>query len=110
VFWVGIEADERLGQLAAAIDEGVATLGVAREKQPYKPHLTLARAGAESSGNPNQRTRSGGTKFASVQKRLQAISAPAFGTMLAREFFLYESKLSPAGARYTKIERFPLEA
>jgi 2'-5' RNA ligase len=30
--------------------------------------------------------------------------------MLAREFFLYESKLSPAGARYTKIERFPLEA
>jgi 2'-5' RNA ligase len=28
--------------------------------------------------------------------------------MTAREFFLYESKLSPEGSRYSKLERFPL--
>ena len=30
--------------------------------------------------------------------------------MTAREFYLYESKLSPAGAQYTKLSRYPLEA
>jgi 2'-5' RNA ligase len=29
--------------------------------------------------------------------------------MTAREFFLYESKLSPAGAEYRKVERFALQ-
>jgi 2'-5' RNA ligase len=29
--------------------------------------------------------------------------------MTAREFYLYESKLSPGGARYAKIARFALE-
>ena len=33
---------------------------------------------------------------------------PDFGTMTAHEFCLYESKLTPAGARYTKLARFPL--
>ena len=28
--------------------------------------------------------------------------------MTAHEFFLYESKLSPSGPRYTKLSRFPL--
>jgi 2'-5' RNA ligase len=34
--------------------------------------------------------------------------APDFGTMTAREFFLYQSQLSRSGARYTKLERFAL--
>jgi 2'-5' RNA ligase len=29
--------------------------------------------------------------------------------MMAREFCLYESKLSPAGAQYTKLARYSLE-
>jgi 2'-5' RNA ligase len=32
-----------------------------------------------------------------------------FGTMSARDFFLYESKLSPKGSTYTKLERFALK-
>ena len=28
--------------------------------------------------------------------------------MTAHEFFLYESKLSPRGAQYFKVERYPL--
>ncbi len=34
--------------------------------------------------------------------------APEFGTMTAREFFLYESQLMRGGSRYTKIARFGL--
>jgi 2'-5' RNA ligase len=109
VFWVGIEADDRLPARAAAVDEAVAPSGFARETQRFKPHLTLARAGSRSSGNPHQKSSSGAPMFAALQKRLGSVPQPNFGTMQAREFFLYESKLSPAGARYTKIARFPLE-
>jgi 2'-5' RNA ligase len=33
---------------------------------------------------------------------------PEFGTMTAREFFLYQSQLSPKGSQYTKLAGFRL--
>jgi 2'-5' RNA ligase len=47
------------------------------------------------------------SNFAGLNYKLSQLPQPEFGTMTAREFFLYESKLSPRGAQYTKIERFP---
>jgi 2'-5' RNA ligase len=107
VFWLGIEAGEQLPQLATAVDEAVSRTGTAREKNEYQPHLTLARSG---SGRPHPLP---GDQPSPPLRRLAAklkdMPAPEFGTMTAREFYLYESKLSPAGARYTKIARFALE-
>ena len=113
VFWTGIEGGERLTQLASAVDEATLTVGIPREKAPFTPHLTLARArdgsprGASGRphAHPGDRPRS---TFARVQEKLQALPSPEFGTMTATEFFLYESKLSPKGAHYTKLERFAL--
>jgi 2'-5' RNA ligase len=106
VFWVGMETDDHLANLAAAVDQATATLGIAAETKPYTPHLTLARGG---SGAPHRRSGDrANAAFRRLQEKLAAISPPEFGTMTAREFFLYESKLSPSGARYTKRERFPL--
>ena len=34
---------------------------------------------------------------------------PEFGTMTAREFFVYESQLGRGGSRYTKIGRVELK-
>lgn len=107
VFWLGIEAGEQLAQLAKAVDEAVSRTGVPREKNDYQPHLTLARSG---SGRPHPMP---GDKpsppLRRLGEKLDGKPAPDFGTMTAREFFLYESKLGPGGARYTKIARFPLE-
>jgi 2'-5' RNA ligase len=113
VFWTGINADERLAQLASAVDQATSTIGIPREKEPFTPHLTLARARESSSRGasgsprlrPGDRPRS---TFTHVQEKLQALPSPEFGTMTATEFFLYESKLSPKGAHYTKLERFAL--
>jgi 2'-5' RNA ligase len=107
VLWAGIEAPESLQRLAASVDEATHTMGVAREERELKPHLTLARSGSgrpqRGKGDaPNQR-------FARVHKHLEQVAPPEFGTMTATEFFLYESKLSPRGAQYTKLARFPLE-
>lgn len=109
VFWVGIDADDGLLALASAVDEAAATVGFAREKQRFKPHLTLARAGARASGNPHQTAASNRTMFSALQKRLESMPQQEFGTMQAHEFCLYESKLSPAGAKYIKVARFPLQ-
>lgn len=108
VFWVGVEADERLAALAAMIDEQCTALGFERERNPYHPHLTLARSGQRVSGNPNPRAKAPDSRFQRLGERLAAMPPPDFGTMTAREFFLYESKLWPGGAQYTKIERFEL--
>jgi 2'-5' RNA ligase len=106
VFWAGMHADEHLARLQHAIDLAAEALGFEREKGPYRPHLTLARAG---SGRPSKmRGDRENNKFQVLQEKISALPAPDFGTMTAHEFFLYESKLSPRGAQYSKIARFAL--
>jgi 2'-5' RNA ligase len=45
-----------------------------------------------------------------MQEKLTELPALEFGTMSAREFFLYRSQLSSQGSRYTKIARFALRS
>ena len=106
VFWIGIKADERLAKLASAVDEATAKLGVEREQRAYAPHLTLARAG---SGRPSRgKEDKPNNRLQTLRERLEKMPQPEFGTMTAREFFLYQSKLSPKGSEYTKLERFEI--
>jgi 2'-5' RNA ligase len=108
VFWTGIEAGPRLASLAAAVDENMAGLEIPREEHAFNPHLTLAR-GARGSGSPRKQKGDGpNSRFQLLQEKLAALPALDFGTMTAREFFLYESTLSPAGARYSKLSQFAL--
>ena len=107
VFWLGIEAGGQLRQLAQSVDEAVSRTGVARETNDYQPHLTLARSG---SGRPQPKPGDRPSPpLRRLGEKLEGKPAPDFGTMTAREFFLYESKLSPSGARYSKIARFALQ-
>lgn len=107
VFWVGVESGPELAQLAAKVDEATARLGIAREEHAFSPHLTLARGG--KSGAPRrQKDDRPNRVFARLQEKLSEIPTPEFGTTTVREYYLYESKLSPAGAQYTKLERYRL--
>jgi 2'-5' RNA ligase len=114
VFWVGIEAGSELAALAAAVDQETARLGVPKEERAFSPHLTLARGGARgtrSSGSPRWSKGDGPNHaFQHLQEKLADRPAPEFGTMTAREFFLYQSQLSPHGSRYTKLARFEIKA
>src|ERR1700687_544431 len=112
VFWIGIHAGPQLAELAESIDIATAELGVPREDRPFSPHLTLSRAGAgRRSGSPKWREGDGpNVTFAVIEKRLAAIGELDFGKMTAREFILYQSQLSPAGSKYTKLERFALNS
>jgi RNA 2',3'-cyclic 3'-phosphodiesterase len=109
VFWVGIEAGPELAALAATVDEKLSALGIPKEDRAFSPHLTLAR-GAGASGSPrrNRQDRHNST-FHILQEKLAALPSPEFGTMTAREFFLYQSQLSPKGSKYTKLAKFALK-
>ena len=107
VFWVGIEGDERLQELVSSIANALQPLGFKRDAGPFKPHLTLARVGSgRPRPVPGERSAPG---LQQVRAKVETLPLLEFGTMTAREFCLYESKLSPAGAQYTKLARYPLE-
>jgi RNA 2',3'-cyclic 3'-phosphodiesterase len=106
VFWIGIQAGPELQKLAAAIDDATAGLGIPKEQRAFSPHLTLARKSG-GSGSPRRQKDDGPSRvFQRLQEKLATMPAPEFGTMTAREFFLYQSQLSRTGARYTKLHGF----
>jgi len=111
VVWIGMESGPQLQALAATIDDKMPSLGIPKEDRAFSPHLTLARGpGNRSSGSPR---RGKGDRlnrtFKFLQQKLAALPAPEFGTMTPREFFLYQSQLSPKGSTYTKLARFALQ-
>lgn len=93
VFWVGIEANPVLADLADQIERALEPLGIARESRAFRPHLTLARLeGLRGAGH--------------LRQALAEADTPEFGGSIERAFHLYESRLGPGGARYTKLETY----
>ncbi len=93
VFWVGVDGGEALPSLAGSVDAALEKLGIKQEEKAYHPHLTLARA----SSHPLR------------ELRPLLDQQPQFGTMTAREFFMYQSQPQRGGSKYTKLERFRFE-
>ncbi len=107
VFWAGIEGGSLLETLAHKVSDAA---GVGRLIAEYHPHLTLARAGgSRDSGAPTRQAQDRLKKrFARLQSELASVRQLDFGAMIAREFYLYQSRLSDQGSTYEKLERFAL--
>jgi 2'-5' RNA ligase len=95
VFWAGVEAAPDLAALASETDRALEPLGLKPEGRPFSPHLTLARI---KEPVPLQKLR----------ETIAALPSLDFGSFSADRFFLYESRLGPAGSVYTKLAEFPL--
>jgi 2'-5' RNA ligase len=96
VFWAGIEAGAALAELAADLEQRLEPLGILREGRAFRPHLTLARFKSEEG-------------LRELHAAIAALGQPEFGSGVAREFVLYESKLRPGGAEYSRRAAFPIE-
>jgi 2'-5' RNA ligase len=104
VFWAGVDSPA-LPRLAHEVDQALQPLGFPLDRE-FHPHLTLARNG---SGRPRPlRGERPHEVFAQLPEIVASSPEPEFGTMTAREFFLYESRLSPSGPSYYKLEGFAL--
>jgi len=93
VFWAGIHTSDNLAALAAAVEESLEPLGIARESRAFKPHLTLARF---SEPRP-------ASKLAEAAASLRDVE---FGDSVCTEFHLFESRLKPGGPEYTCLATF----
>jgi 2'-5' RNA ligase len=96
VAWVGVEAPPALLQLQADVTQAaVDSLGFESEDRPYHPHVTLARC-----PDPWRRE--------AIEKFKTGLTGPIGPPFLADRGVLFESKLSPKGARYREVETFPM--
>ena len=110
VFWAGVTAGPDLIKLANAVHQALAIdaagLNISRQLREFHPHLTLARSGSgrpfAGPGEPRQNA------FAALQLQLACEQPLEFATVVAREFYLYESLLGPDGSVYQKRAAFKL--
>ncbi len=96
VFWAGVEAPGALAELAGATERALAKLGVAEERRPYSPHLTLARIKEP-------------VPLGGLHEAIDQLASTEFGAFTADRFCLYQSVLRPAGAVYTRLAEFVFE-
>jgi RNA 2',3'-cyclic 3'-phosphodiesterase len=96
IFFAGIFPCPELSILHQKVTEAATQCGFVPETRAYHPHITLARA----KGKIHRKT------LSAFRDRLPA--RPDLSPFRAQEFLLFESFLSPAGARYEIRERFAL--
>jgi RNA 2',3'-cyclic 3'-phosphodiesterase len=73
-------------------------LGFARERRPFRPHLTLGRV--REGASP--------AELAALGATLPALPAPDPMPWLVDMIVLYHSELGPQGARYTSMGKVGL--
>lgn len=96
VIWVGLaQGSEVVARIAAAIEQEGAAIPLRREERPLSPHLTLGRV--RSSQNRQ-----------ALAQRLRETAWKPPSPWRVSTVTLYQSVLSPAGARYTVIADIPL--
>jgi len=99
VFWIGLNGEiEKLLDLQSRIDESTGKLGFPRESRPFTAHLTLARL-RDDCGPVERKDFAGSVKGARLEQPF---------SMIVNAVSLIRSRLTPAGAIYTRLAEFKL--
>jgi 2'-5' RNA ligase len=94
VLWLGASGDiEKIAKLQAQLEEDFEKLGFARENRNFRPHLTLGRI-----KNPSEVT--------GVGEAINKYIDYSAGEFICKEAVLFQSKLTPQGAIYSKLKTF----
>jgi 2'-5' RNA ligase len=96
VLWMGCSYDSGLEQIHKVIDHELIAFGFESETRPFRPHLTLGRL---------RQIR----KIEQLNELITSNKEREFQKLLVNEIVLYESRLSPAGARYVVLNKFNLQ-
>lgn len=96
VLWCCVTDDvENLSVLQKQLDSDFANIGFPAEDRPFRAHLTLGRI-KESRG------------LSGISEAMTKHNAFAAGEFGCKELILFQSRLSPQGAVYTKLAEFAL--
>lgn len=96
IIWAGLDPNgaEVIGLLRQAIVRDLENLGVDADEREYKPHVTLGRVRS--------------TTKCDLSEVISDFEAVSFGRSYVKDLILFESELTPSGARYRVLHRFPL--
>lgn len=94
VVWVGLASSE-LVDLAGRVEAAAVRCGLAPERRPFSPHLTIGRV----------RHRHG---WAAVRGALNDAATRDFGATRADSIVLYRSVLGPETSTYSELARYAL--
>ena len=97
VLWAGVKQEAALTALQQRVTQALGSCGLEPEARPFRPHITLGRF----------RARRPPARLDAWLRTQRDLSAP---TIDLPEFCLYSSELTPTGARYGILQRFPLRA
>ncbi len=96
VIWCGVEGESaKLAELQAAVERACGTLGFAQEDRKFHPHLTLGRVQGKKNLQPL-------LDYIRIGTEVEA-------SFTVDHFNLYQSVLTPHGAKYTVLEKFELK-
>ncbi len=99
VLWAGVAGEiAALSRLQQSVDTAIADLGFARERRPFRPHLTLGRV----------RDRTGPAERLRIGRTVSQFSLPDSSSWQVQEVHLIQSVLTPRGAIYSSLGRRPL--
>lgn len=90
VIWAGVAEEEPLMTLQQALAEEIGAAGIALERRPYRPHLTLGRVREGNVPEPF-------TRWISQEKGAR------IGECAASQVMLMESRLRPEGSVYDSL-------
>jgi 2'-5' RNA ligase len=105
VIWAGVvERIPALVDLHEKLEDGLGSLGIAREKRGFSPHVTLGRVRSKP------RLDKGGAAgwIVRIERFLERDVNSVFGEEVIREVSVIRSHLGPKGPRYEELERFEL--
>jgi len=95
VLWAGVSGDARpVATLKRAIERSLEAAAFVPDDRAFEPHLTLGRVKGPGRGD--------------WRSFLVRHAGEHFGSFEVREFVLFESQLTQAGALYQVLRRFPL--
>src|SRR4030066_1478927 len=94
ILWLGATGDvEELTALQIRMESDFEGIGFERENRPFRAHLTLGRIKI-----PQETT--------GISESLSKYCNCTIGEFSCRELVLFQSKLTPQGAVYTKLKKF----
>jgi 2'-5' RNA ligase len=95
VIWLGLEENDMLSRLQQQIETTTSSLGFAREKRPFTPHLTLGRMRYPQN-------------FNDLYNYVHNHPLPPY-EIAVKAYILMRSVLKPEGAIYSPIYRYSLD-
>lgn len=96
ILWAGLDqkGGEVMGLLQQTIERDIETLGFAPEDRDFKAHVTLGRVKSRQAFD--------------MSLIIDEFSTYDFGRSYIKDLILYRSELTPSGARYDVVSRYPL--